>query len=316
MDYNLFEEEQKSQDDFIAPFGLENSFSKHDDSNLKFRCKDCGTIFSCETKPEKCVYCGELNIENVEGDSFFSNPFIIPFVKNLDEAKKDYKSKIFTNPLVPIIFKKKSTINRISKIYLPVSMSDIKISGSVKFLAGDKSKIVKDGEKLTETKKYEVNNMVNFDYKNVIVPTYSKIDMKTYNSVCKYDLSLAKEYSKEYVTDSYVIKSDLNPMDISNSIKQVALKHSQGVIRDSIKHDLKKLAQNDAIVMDSNNKELLVPIYLLSVKYKGKNHIYIMNGQNGYSTTNINFGVLETVIFSVLLFLVIFLISFLIAYFL
>lgn len=316
---NNIEEDNRFDDFFDVPSGLENSFSKEEgsiNSSTKYCCKDCNTIFTYQSKPDMCVYCNGLNVETIDDNSNSSFPYILSFEKTINDAVSDYKKKIFFNPLIPLIFKKKSTIKCISKIYLPVSLSDINIRGNVKFLAGDKSNIVKDNEKLVETKKYEVSNTVNFDYSEISSCCYSKISAKTFNSVCKYDFSSMKEFDNNLVSDAYVIKGDLSPVDVLNNAKKRVTNYSLNIVKGSIKHELKKLMQNDTYVDSSNYKEVLVPIYLMTMKYKNKEYSYIMNGQNGNSSTDITFGVTETIILSVFLFLIIFLLSFLIAYFL
>ena len=270
----------------------------------KYHCGDCGCDFN-GTNIEECIYCYGKNIVNSEDTD--KDIKVIPFNKNIEDAISDYKKKVKFNPLVPLIFKNKNTINSIKKVYIPVFLSNVKVSGNVEFIGGEKKK--------PNVEKYDVINSVNFDYSNVLLNVSTKINDDNLNYIGDYNFNNIQDSKLSEIKD-VLLKSDTQVNDIAEKSRQSISKHSMGIVRSSINHTLKKLRNDNTIINFNNTKELYIPVYLLNVKYKNNNYQYIMNGENGKSKFNIVYGKLNIILFSILIFCFVFLISYLIAYFL
>ena len=270
----------------------------------KYHCGDCGIDFN-GNNIEECIYCYGKNI--ISSEDVDKNINIIPFTKNIEDAIKDYKKKVMFNPLVPLIFKNKNTINSIKKIYIQVFLYNVKVAGNVEFIGGEKSK--------SNVDKYDVINSVNFDYNNVLLNVSTKINEDTLNYIGDYNFNNIKDTKYSEESDLF-LKADIQVSDIAEKSRQSISKHSIGIVRESINHSLKKLRNDNTVINFNNTKELYIPIYLLNVKYKDNNYQYIMNGENGKSKINIVYGRLNIILFSILVFVFVFLISYLIAYFL
>ena len=277
-----------------------------------FKCRDCSSTFGKygSNDVNHCAYCGGTNLDNIDDcdDDF---PYMIPFNYSLDDAVNCYKKYVGFNPLIPNIFKSKKTISSISKIFVSSELFDINISGNVSFFAGDRN-VVNDIEEL---KKYDVKNTVNFDFKDVLMCGNSKISMPIFLGISDYDFQKVKQYDSTLIADSSILLSDLSPMDISNYASNMVMDYSLSVIRKNVNHQLKKVNKNNIGVNFSNNKSILVPIYLLNVSYKGHTYTYIMNGSNGKTTMKIVYGKKEVIILSVVIFILLFALSFLFVYF-
>jgi len=277
-----------------------------------YKCNDCGIIFSNNNSNNKCVYCGKNNALLLS-NNIDDVPYMIPFKIDKNAAINKYKNNFKFNPLVPLIFKKKNTISSIEKVYISTELSDVNVSGNISFFAGDKE--MKDNKE--KIKKYDVKNTVNFDFKNIMVCGNSKISKKDFYNINDYDLTQIQQFNSALlIDDTSIIYSDLSPMDISNNITNVVMDYSLGTVKKNINHQLKKIRDNKLAVKFTNNKSVLVPLYLLNVNYNGKFYTYLMNGQTGKSKVNITYGKKELIITSLILFFLIFIISLLIVYFL
>ena len=56
------------------------------------------------------------------------------------------------------------------------------------------------------------------------------------------------------------------------------------------------------------SKKILVPMYILNIKYKNNDYFYLMNGQSGESFLNIEISKTKIVVVSLLIFTLIFLV--------
>ncbi len=293
--------------DFLNDFMGDNLKTSSEMS--EFKCNSCSSSFIAKNKLSKCLFCGSENLIESQDTRDYDNTYIIQFMKNREDAIKDYKKKVIFNPLIPMIFKNKKTINSCEKIYLDSSLCDLHISGTTKFIGIDN--VSKNNQD-----KYEVMNTVNFDYNNVLVSSNSKIDENLFLEICDYNYSALRGFDFNFFNDSVILIGDLVEQEVNTKVSNALVKTTLNVIKNNVKHSTKKLGQNALQLDNFKKRRVLIPIYLISVKYHDKNYLYMMNGENGKSTMNVTFGKLELVITSLLIFGIIFLIAFLVAFFL
>ena len=306
-----FNEEKNSNNNDLMP--VENNIS--DDSNNKsilYKCNDCNLIYSKTGENKECIYCGKNNLSVID-NNIDDIPYIIPFKIDKDKAIDTYKNYFKFNPLVPSIFKKKSTISSISKIYVAAELYDVNVAGNISFFGGDKNN---GSNNNTDVKKYDVKNTVNFDFKNMIGCCNSKITNDKFSSINDYDFEQIQQFDSNIINDdTSIVYSDLSPMDVSNNVSNTVMDYSLSVIKKNINHQIKKLRENKLAVNFSNNKNILVPLYLLNINYNDNNYTYLMNGQTGKVNFSIVYGKKELIITSIILFILIFIISVLFVYF-
>ena len=233
-------------------FPVENSIG--DDFNNKlllYQCNDCNLVFSRSTENKGCIYCGKNNL-NVIDNNIEDIPYIIPFKIDKDKAIENYKSYFKFNPLVPSVFRNKNTISSITKIYVVSELYDVNVAGNISFFGGDKS-ITSDNN--SDIKKYDVKNTVNFDFKNMMTSSNSKIPSDKFNSISDYDLEQIQEFNSNVIDgDTSIVYSDLSPMDITSNLTNTVMEYSLNVIKKNINHQMKKLRDNKLAVNFFNNK--------------------------------------------------------------
>ena len=272
---------------------------------IEYSCSSCSTKFyTSKNDVTNCIFCDSTNLEKREAP-LSGNISVLPFKIDSFDVVKDYKKKTKFNPLVPFKFKKK--IDNIKKIYLPVYVTDITNEGNISFYGVNNNDL---------KNKYEIVQNIKFNYDDVVLKASSKIDDTLFEEINDYTFLELLDINNSNLDDSIYLVNDISFEDISNITKSKISKTSINKIKNSINHTKKKLKEDNTTISFNNNRKLLVPIYLINIKYKDKDYSYIMNGQTGSSYINIPIGVLETIIFSILLFGLVFLIGFLISYFL
>ncbi len=284
---------------------------------LKCYCENCQSSFYtlANEKIDECCFCHFKTLTKTE-EELTKLPEIVPFVKDGVEAVKDYKKKIFRNPFVPLIFRRKKEIYKMKRLFIPAILSNVLIDGKVSILAGDKEPVKKDNKKYIELKKYDVIENVYIDYKNLIFPTYIKIDEKLFHTICNYDYRFIVDYSDDLLKNSSVMFGDLSLEDVANKAREGILNHSLRVAKDKVNHHLLKTQENNITARFYEAKEVLIPVYLLTIKYKDKQYKYIMNGQTGRSILESAFSIGSILLFGFVVFSIFFIITTLIAYFL
>ena len=276
-----------------------------------YKCKECGLSFATKNdSKKKCPNCGGIYLEKTSID--LNDVMYMPFSKTKEDAKKAYKKLIF-NPLIPFCFKNKTIVNSIEMVYVPCFLSNISASGDVIFLAGDREK----GNGVVKTKKYKVSYNTNFDFNNVCISLCSRINNGYFEEINNYDYTKLVSFddNSSDMENAIIYKDDVLESSIDDLINSRVLKYSNKNVKNLINHELKKIDSNSVNIETRDKKKVLLPAYVLNVKYKGNDYLYIMNADTGKSYLSKVFSKTLLIVYSVVLFLIIFLIAYLIAYF-
>lgn len=280
----------------------------------QYICHNCNASFctSMRTKVNNCVICGKPSLTS---DDFVEsrNMKYVPFSKSESDARKVYFKKTFWNPLVPFSFKLPKVRKQIRKVFLPGYLADVNHSGTVVFLCGDKEKIVKNGRKGFELKKYSVNQTINIDYKNVLLGVFSKINDKIFSNICTYSYNRISDFNDRAINDSFYVLGDNTITDVGDKGRNKIMRHSFSIVRGNIMHSLKKMDKDQTTIVFKNTVEILVPVYMVTIEYRKKSYTFFMNGENGKSYMELPIGILSTIIFTIIITAIVFYITYLIA---
>ena len=282
----------------------------------KYVCSECGTVFCSPggNMIDSCVLCGCTTFtkeDHIESRALS----MIPFVKTEEEVWKDYRKRVRFNPLIPRAFKKKSLEKSIHKVYLPTYLVDVNQKGRVLFLAGDKDKVIQGGRKVTNIKKYECYYILNVDYKNILMNISTKIDSKIFTNICDYNFDTIEPVEISKIRDTSYLLDDVKATQTGEVERRRIARYSFLKIRNLIKHQLKKIKKDETSIVFSNAKQVLVPVYLINISYRNKNHQYIMNGQDGKSYISLPIGFLSTLFYILMVAVVLSFILYLVVYY-
>ena len=278
---------------------------------ITYKCNDCKSEFSSykSKKVDTCIYCASKSINLVKNKDY-ENAFVIPFTIEEELVKKSYKKKTFWNPLIPFRFKGKKAKEKIEKVYYPCYLIDANVRGTTSFTAADKNKVLVGGRRLTELKKYNVKHDVNLDYSDILINAFDKITDKEFSKIFHYNFDNLKEYNENNLKNIVI----LNPNLEEKQVKEIALERltnkSLSLVRNSVHHQLKKIDNNSINLKFESIKLVLVPIYFLSLTYRKKVYKYIVNGTSNNVYYKFPIGILETILFSIILFGIVFGISY------
>ncbi len=107
------------------------SFKKLDEMDV-YRCKNCGAeVMADETTTATfCVYCGSTAILKEKITDGVAPSMLIPFKKVKEDAILAFKGLSKGRPLMPKLFNKEENIKKISGVYIPFWIYDLKVYNS------------------------------------------------------------------------------------------------------------------------------------------------------------------------------------------
>lgn len=267
-----------------------------------FKCNSCNTTFGVSNGGvvEQCILCGKHEIVKASYNGNRIDEFI-PFTISKNKAIETYKSKVMFNPIIPFCFKTSSTINSIKKVYIPGYLYNTVTSGEINFIGVDQTPNGKA--------KFDVVFNDNIGHTNLFYKSTTKINERVFNGISNYSFNNSTIFDPNNIGQCYYLENDVNQNDLNKKVEDNCMKHVISMTKKKVNHQMKKVQGNTLITSINNVKSVLVPVYLLNVKYGGKDYMYVMNGETGEASLDVTYGVLEMVIFGLVVFLLVFGIS-------
>ena len=309
------EEELDITDDKDIDNSDDKEINNDIDNNLNnqfnlYHCDNCNVSFVGENV-DKCFICGG---ELTSSKTSISYSKYIDFKLDLGDAIHNYKRKLTFKLLCPFSFRRKNTLNRIKGVFIPMSLFDTSLDGDVIFNASDIN-VLDSSKKNKKMQYYKVVCNGHFDYNDVLINMSSKYGNNLLEKIDDFDYNELKEINELSLGEKVIYKEDCDEYSIFDRLKNRCVNNSVKLMSDLVNHTKKKVVENKLDFKYDKKGVVLVPVYVLTNKYKDKEYYYIMNGQNGNTYIKTPIGIIETVIFSILLFAILFAIMMLIAMF-
>lgn len=249
-----------------------------------YRCSSCGAeVIADETTAATfCVYCGNTSILKDKLQGEFKPAAVIPFKRTKEEAKEAFKNCCKGKIFAPKEFASLNNIEKISGVYIPFWLYDCKVTAE---LAGT-GRIIRSwtsgSYRYTKTDTYRVEREANMEYEKVPVDGSVKFDDDIMQSIEPFIYKDLVDFNMSYMSGFLAEKYDVD--------KDKAYKVADERIRQTAQDTLKNIGKSyTSISISSHNEDVeveksdyvLLPVWMLNIKYNGKNYPFAMNGQTG-----------------------------------
>lgn len=287
---------------------LKQSISENNDdiSYVTYKCKNCGAeiIADEQTAATFCVYCGSTAILHDKLSGGFTPDLIIPFKIEKDAAIKAFEGLSKGRPFVPKDFNNKNNIEKIKGIYIPFWLYDLQISGSLNF-NGQKVKSWSTGNThYVKTDYYKIFRTGSMNFKRIPVDGSTRFDNATMNSIEPFNYEDLVKYNHAYLSGFFAEKFDVNSdVAIADAINRALESGKQNMLNSAPGYSSKIIFENTLNSNEIKKEYVLLPVWMVNVKYNDKYHLFAMNGQTGEFIGDIPLDKKKVWIWSILLFL-------------
>lgn len=249
-----------------------------------YSCPNCGAqiIADENTSATSCVYCRNTAILKNKLVGEFNPSMVIPFKFTKEDAVEAFKKIGKGRPLMPKIFNNKKNIEDMKGIYIPFWLYDIDANGSIEadckriktWTAGDR--------RYTKTDTYFAKRSGSMAYYKIPVDGSKKFADDIMNSIEPFDYNELKEFSHSYLSGFLAEKYDV----LNEEAIQIALKRAESSTIKALKNDINgyssvNVMKNNITTTKKSDAYVLLPVWLLNIKYKDKIRTFAMNGQTG-----------------------------------
>lgn len=257
-----------------------------EENHLKaYHCPSCGAELICEetTAATCCPYCGNPSVVPGQLQGALKPDVVIPFrldkTAAVEALKKHYKGKI----LLPKAFSDQNHLEEVKGIYVPFWLFDGEIDADILFDATRSHTHREGDEQVTITEHYHVRRGGKVPFKQIPADASSKMPDDYMDSIEPFDYSELKPFSMAYLPGYLADKYD------------VSMEESAARAEERAGNTAVDLLQRDAAVAYhsctpvSKSVQLhhgraqygLLPVWLLTTKWNGRDFLFAMNGQTG-----------------------------------
>lgn len=282
-----------------------NTSKKKLDNFDVYTCKNCGAeVMADETTTATfCVYCGSTTILKDKIDNGVAPTKIIPFKNVKEDAVKAFKSLSKGRILMPKLFNKPENIEKITGVYIPFWTYDLKVSGEIDFDATDVKTWSDYDYRYTKTDKYISKRDSSMEFNRILVDGSSRFDDDLMDSIEPFDFNDLVEYNHAYMSGFLAEKYDVDSNDAIKRANDRAMNTAISKTEATVIHQSKVVVNNNLKINKLADDYILLPVWMVNIKYKNKNYTFAMNGQTGEIVGNIPLDIPKTIIISIILFI-------------
>ncbi len=285
---------------------------------LEYHCKNCGAkiVADSQTAATFCVYCGNTAILKSKLSGKFAPSKLIPFSKTKDEAIKAFQSLNKGRPLMPKFFNNKENIEKITGVYIPFWLYTIKANGVLNGTAEKVATWVSGDYSYTKTDTYKIDRDVDVVYNRIPVDGSTRFDDDIMNSIEPFDYTKLVNYNHAYLSGFLAERYDVESATAEEDAKKRADTSTKNLLNTSTSTYAVKHVTNQVITQSTTKNEyVLLPVWMVNVKYNGEFYTFAMNAQTGEFIGNIPVDKKKAVMFGIMFFVITAILVTLVSYF-
>lgn len=262
-------------------------------ANISYRgynCPDCGAeiIMDENTSATECIYCGNTAIitERLQGE--FSPKQVIPFRKTKEDAINAFMTYKKGKWFMPKEFLDKKNIEKISGIYIPFYLYDMYVDARIDVEATRTKTWSDRNYRYKQTDYYNVLRAGNMTFDMIPTDASKKFPDDIMDSIEPYDYNDLTDFDASYMSGFLSEKYDIAMDELQERAEKRAKQSAEQELLNNIAgYDSKHIKNSIATAKKEDSKYVLLPVWMLNVKYEDKMYTLAMNGQTGKFIGNV-----------------------------
>ncbi len=252
-----------------------------------FQCASCGgEILGDEnTAATFCPYCGNPSILTSRLSGGVKPDGVLPFQKTREDAKAAFLQLCKGKPLLPKEFTQKQQIEKLTGMYVPFWLYDCKGGFSGRYKATIVRTWSDSDYNYTKTSHYMLVREAEAGFVGIPMDGSSKIEDIAMESIEPFDYSQLTDFDTAYLSGYFADKHDVSAESGKERIRQRVDRAFDEELAGTFFPYTTVVPTNKHLQLNhSQARYVLMPVWLLNVRYKDKLYNFSMNGQTGKIT--------------------------------
>ncbi len=255
-----------------------------DEGLVKYSCPSCGAELICNetTAATSCPYCSNPTIVPGKVSGMLKPNYVIPFKYDKNAAvaalKEHYKGK----KLLPAEFTANNHIEEVKGVYVPFWLFNGEAEADVRY-HGTRSFTTRHGNyEVITTEHFNIHRSGVVPFEKIPVDASSQMPDDYMDSIEPYNYDELKPFSTAYLPGFFADKYDVTAMESIKRAENRIINTAVDCLRDTVTGYLTVTTTGKNVDIKRGEIEYaLLPVWLLSTKFNGKNYLFAMNGQTG-----------------------------------
>ena len=247
-------------------------------------CRFCGAAIETDgtAAATHCPYCdNELIISEQLSGSIKPNA-IIPFSVDKDAAIQAVQNHFKGKKLLPNDFGATHKLGKITGVYVPFWLFDSGVDGKANINTTNVRHYSDSNYDYTETKHYLVSLDGEMRFSKIPVDGSEKMDDDLMDALEPFDYKGMKEFNPAYLSGFLADRFDEDPdKSLPRASERMKNSAEEVFLGCASEFDSANIKNSNFKLVNPSVKYVLLPVYLLNLKYKNKNYRIAVNGQTG-----------------------------------
>lgn len=249
-----------------------------------YSCPSCGAELICDqsTAATACPYCGNPAIVPGQFSGALRPDYILPFRLSKDDAVQALRAHYKGKPFLPRSFTSANHIEQIQGVYVPFWLFDGGAEGAASYRASNTNVFETGDYEITETRHYHVVRVGSLAFEKIPVDASSKMPDDHMDSIEPFDYAQLRPFSTAYLPGYLADKYDVTIDDSRDRADTRCRETLAQALRDTVTGYGACVTEREDIALRRGKVHYaLLPVWMLSTKWRGQDFLFAMNGQTG-----------------------------------
>ena len=270
--------------------GMSDDWGSDAKGMRSYSCPSCTAELVCDehTAVTSCPYCGNPTVIPGQFSGMLRPDFVIPFKVKKEEAIKALKKHYEGKPLLPKEFKDRNHLQEIKGVYVPFWLFNGEAEGDLT-CEGTRSHSYKSGDyKITEISHFNLIRSGSMAFENIPVDGSSKMPDDYMDSIEPFNYDEMVPFSTAYLPGYMADKYDVTAEECAQRADLRAENTAESCLRNTMfGYETIVTTFKDIRLHRGEVRYALLPVWLLTTKWKDQTYLFAMNGQTGKFVGNL-----------------------------
>ncbi len=252
-----------------------------------FVCPSCaGELITDEnTAATFCPYCGNPSILPQRLAKGLKPEGVIPFSTTKEDARTAFLRLCKKKPLLPRFFTEEHRVEKITGMYIPFWLYDCDSDFRGTYKATRTHHWSDSKYDYTRTEHFQLERAARAEFSRIPMDASKKMEDTIMESIEPYDYTALSEFDSAYLSGYLADKYDVSAAEGEERIRErVRSTMDEEIQRSIVGYSSVIPVHKNVNIRHGNAHYVLLPIWMLSTKYKDKTYLFAMNGQTGKLT--------------------------------
>lgn len=249
-----------------------------------YSCPSCGAELICDqsTAATACPYCGNPAIVPGQFSGALRPDYILPFRLSKGDAVQALRAHYKGKPFLPRSFTSANHIEQIQGVYVPFWLFDGGAEGAASYRASNTNVYETGDYEITETRHYHVVRAGSLAFEKIPVDASSKMPDDHMDSIEPFDYAQLRPFFTAYLPGYLADKYDVTIDDSRDRADTRCRETLAQALRDTVTGYGACVTEREDIALRRGKVHYaLLPVWMLSTKWRGQDFLFAMNGQTG-----------------------------------